>query len=65
METVIAEHLSVFGMEPNFIGRYWQEDQEKQMDRVWDSIDEGIPYDEYKSLSKEDRELWDKDQLKF
>ena len=65
METVIAEHKQVFGIEPNFIGRYWQEDQEKQMDRVWDSIDKGIPYDEYKDLTPEDQKLWDANQLKF
>lgn len=64
MESLIKKHRKIFGIEPNFIGMFWQ-DPEKEFNSLFDAIEKGIPYDEYKMLSKDEQKAFDKGQLFF
>lgn len=54
----------MFGVEPKFIGMFWQ-DTEKEFNSLFDAIEKGIPYDEYKMLTKSEQEAFDKGELIF
>ena len=64
MENLVKRHKELFGVDPIFIGLFW-DDTEKQFDGVSDAIDNGVPYDEYKMLSKSDQEAYDNGDLLF
>lgn len=64
LEVAIQDHIQRFGTDPIILGRYWM-DREKTADLIFKAIEDGKPYDEYKSMSKEMREAWDKGELSF
>lgn len=64
MESLIKEHKEKFGVEPNIIGLNW-DNPDAVVDGIADAIEEGKPYDEYKLLSKEEREAFDNGELVF
>jgi hypothetical protein len=64
MENLIKKHKKMFGVEPKFIVMFWQ-DTEKEFNSLFDAIEKGIPYDEYKMLTKSEQEAFDKGELIF
>lgn len=57
-------HKEKYGLEPNVIGLLWK-DQDKQIELLIEAVEGNKPYDEYKMLSKENQEAFDKNQLRF
>ena len=52
MEELDEEHFKLFGIYPNNIGMF--QDQEKLMDGIIEAIEKDVPYDQYELLSAED-----------
>ncbi len=60
----VLDHIEKFGVKPKTIGIYWDRpDQEIKM--VYEAIEDGIPYDEIKTLSKHDQDRYKKGLLLF
>jgi len=57
-------HKDKYGVEPNVIGYLWS-DMDKQFDLLVKAVKGDEPYDEYKMLSDEDKEAFDKGDLFF
>ena len=64
IEVSIKEHKEYFGKEPKIIGIFWN-DPEALSDNIEKAIEDNTPYDEYKLLSKEEQEAYDKGELLF
>ena len=64
MEESIREHIEAFGIEPNIIGMFFN-DQEKIIDGIEEAVENGQPYDEYLMLSDDQKKAWDSGNLKF
>ena len=63
MEQLDEEHFELFGVYPNNIGMF--QDQEKLMDEIIEAIEKGVPYDQYELLSAEEQEQYDNGTLFF
>ena len=57
-------HKDKYGVEPNVIGYLWS-DMDKQFDLLVKAVEGDEPYDEYKMMSKEEQEAFDRDELVF
>jgi hypothetical protein len=64
MEELEKEHFDKFGVYPNIIGLFWN-DQEAVMDGIEDAIEDGKPYDEYLMLDDEQKQLFDNGRILF
>ncbi|MFK5937520.1 MAG: hypothetical protein QM497_03890 [Sulfurimonas sp.] len=66
MKELIEEHIKKFGVEPNIIGMFWN-NQDAIINGIIEALDEKTdkPYDEYKMLSKKDRKAFDAGGLLF
>ena len=53
----------MFGVEPNCIGMIQDSDRINEL--LKEAIEKGEPYDEYKMLSKKEREAYDRGELLF
>ena len=62
--TELKAYRAKFGKEPKMIGMYWREPEALKR-KLLESISTGVPYDEYKLLSKEDRAAYDDGDLVF
>lgn len=57
-------HIDIFGVEPNIIGKFWQ-NQDLLIENIEKSIEEDTPYDEYELLTDEEKIAFDKGLLLF
>ena len=64
IDVSIKDHIEAFGIEPNIIGMFWN-DEVALSDNIDQAIEDGIPYDEYKLLTKEEQEAFDNGDLLF
>jgi len=64
IDKLTEKHIEKFGVEPNVIGLLWN-DLDKQIDLLIKAIEDDEPYDEYRMLSKESQEAFDKGGLVF
>jgi len=60
---LILKHVEMFGVEPNCIGMI--QDLDRFDELLKEAIEKGEPYDEYKMLSEEEREAYDRGELLF
>jgi hypothetical protein len=64
MEDLIKEHKKLFGVEPVVIGLFF-DDMRELFDGIAQAINKGIPYNEYDLLTPEEREAFEKGDLRF
>ena len=64
LEVLIEEHIEKFGIEPYIIGRFWS-NPDALIDGIDKAIEKNEPYNEYKMMSKEMQEAYDKGTLLF
>lgn len=64
LEEIENKHNEKFGVEPKVIGFYW-DDIDKLVSEIKKSIKENVPYDEYDTLTDEDKKLYDSGELVF
>lgn|GEM_PF-3806262 len=61
LKNAIRLHKEEFGIEPVIIGA----ERDDIIGAIVESIEDGVPYDEYKQLTPEAREAFDKGELVF
>ena len=64
MENLIKEYIKVFNKEPNIIGMFWN-DQKQLEYNLKQAIETNTTYDEYKLLTDEEKQAFDKGMLLF
>jgi hypothetical protein len=64
IENLKRQHKEKYGVEPNVIGLLWS-DMDERIRLMTEAIEGDEPYDEYKMLSKEKQEAYDKGGLVF
>ena len=64
MENLIKRYIEIFNKEPNIIGMFWNDPKQLE-DNLKKAIETNTPYDEYKLLTDEEKQAFDKGMLLF
>jgi len=65
LDPVIVRHIEKFGVAPKYIGANWDMDRDDIKKLIEESIEKGIPYDEYEMMSEEEKRQFDNGEFVF